>query len=159
LSECEVCGKQDATYVVLIEGARMRVCRECSSLGKIVSMPSVPPSARSPSEVPYAFREELELVEDYGERIRKAREKMGIPLPVLAERIAEKESSLEHVEAEKTHPSEALCRKLEKELGIALLETVTSSSAPAGRGGGSGGKGGPITLGDIIEIEKKEKKK
>jgi len=141
----------------------MRVCHECSSLGKIVSMPAVPLSARSPADVPYAFREELELVDDYGERIRKAREKIGIPLPVLAERIAEKESSLEHVETEKTHPSESLCRKLEKELGITLLETVSSSSAPgrgaASGGGGSGGKGAPITLGDIIEIEKKEKKK
>jgi putative transcription factor len=157
VSECEVCGKQDAGYIVLVEGARMRVCRECSSLGKIITMPSVPQSARSQADVPYAFREELELVDDYGERIKKAREAKGLPLPVLAERIAEKESFLEHVEAEKMHPSESLCRKLEKELGIKLLETVASSSAP-NRGGG-GGKPGPVTLGDIIEIEKKEKKK
>jgi putative transcription factor len=93
-------------------------------------------------------------VEGYGKLMADARKRMGLPLEVLAERINEKLSFLERVEHEKTLPDEKLAHKLQKELGIKLLQGVVSASGPAT----SAAKGG-MTLGDILEIEKREKKK
>jgi putative transcription factor len=82
---------------------------------------------------------------------------MKLPLSVLAERLAEKESFLERIEAEKTRPSIELAKKLEKELNVKLLEPAEPSSMPAifepSR------KSSGRTLGDVVEFERKEKKK
>ena len=99
------------------------------------------------------------MAEGFGGTIRSARLRMKLPLSVLAERLAEKESFLERVEAEKTHPSPELARKLEKELNITLLEQAETLSGAAlvesSKRAGSGGR----TLGDIVEFKNKDKKK
>jgi uncharacterized protein (TIGR00270 family) len=96
----------------------------------------------------------MEVVEGFGALIAAARKKMGLPIEVLAERINEKHSFLERVEHEKTLPDEKVAHKLEKELGIKLLQVATESIAPSTSRSGAG-----MTLGDILEIQKKEKKK
>lgn len=146
--ECEICGDEEGEYIAEIEGARLHVCSRCAKLGKIVYSPS---TARRAPPKPHRKEDELELVEDYGEKIRNARRKMGIPVSVLAERINEKESFLERIEKEKTLPNEKVARLLEKELGIKLLTT-----APAAEGEVKKEEKKELTLGDIIEIEKKE---
>ncbi|MFA6908155.1 MAG: helix-turn-helix domain-containing protein, partial [Candidatus Micrarchaeia archaeon] len=82
------------------------------------------------------------------------RKKMGRPLEVLAERINEKHSFLERVEHEKTLPDVKLAHKLERELGIKLLQEVSSGTAADVKD--RQGKG--MTLGDILEIQMKKKK-
>lgn len=97
--------------------------------------------------------EEEEVIDGYGQAIRKARERMGFPLKVLAERIAEKESTLLRVEEQKTLPSVALTKKLEKELGIKLTSKAGPVSAAVPMK-----KSGPITLGDAAFTKAKGKK-
>ena len=77
----------------------------------------------------------------------------GLPIAVLAERINEKVSFLERVVNQKTLPGEHLARKLEHELGIKLLAAVSATEEK--KGGGSSGK--EMTLGDILELQKKKK--
>ena len=78
--------------------------------------------------------EENEQVrEGFGTAIRTRREEMKLPLKVLAEMLNEKESLLLRIEQEKTQPTTALRKKLERALGITLLsneEQNTSTRAP-----------------------------
>ena len=149
--ECEVCGGGEAQYLVVIEGAKLNVCSACSASGKMIK-PLFTPQAQGPAA--RAPKEELEVVEGFGSIIAGARKKMGLPIEVLAERINEKLSFLERVEHEKTLPDEKVAHKLEKELGIKLLRAAEESAAPTTSRSGAG-----MTLGDILEVQKKEKKK
>lgn len=84
-----------------------------------------------------------ELVEDYAERIRTAREKHGWTRQDLGGRVGEREVSLGHIESGALRPVDDVARKLERELGIILFEpvkAVTINKNPA-RG---------LTLGDML---------
>ncbi|MDE1798468.1 MAG: TIGR00270 family protein [Candidatus Micrarchaeota archaeon] len=159
--ECEICGKPEAPYLVLIEGARMRTCGNCARMGKILQTPTTarpPMAAGGPHGSGRSLANaapEWELVDGFGGIMKAARLRMHLPLSVLAERIAEKESFLERIEHESTHPSETVARKIQKELGVTLLEQ-TSESASGGAVASS--SSGGITLGDILEIERRKKK-
>ncbi|HIH19455.1 TPA: TIGR00270 family protein [Candidatus Micrarchaeota archaeon] len=149
--ECEICGAPEAGYLILIEGAKLNVCSDCSNSGKLLRSP---PAQEMRSDLGTTrHKEELEVVEGYGSIIANARKKLGLPIEVLAERINEKMSFLERIEHERTLPDEKVAHKLEKELGIKLLQGVVSTSGSAS----SQAKGG-ITLGDILEIERKGKR-
>jgi putative transcription factor len=122
--ECEICGKviKGKAYIVKIDSAEVIACEECA-IGKevirVIGGESKKTEAKSKIE-----EEKEEIAFDYGERIRKAREELKIPLKVLAERINEKESYLKRIEDQEVLPSEEVARKLEKELGIKLFEKV-----------------------------------
>ena len=150
--ECEICGAEGAGYIVLVEGAKLNVCQDCSGAGKLIRAPQ---PVRDPTvQSARAGKAEMEVVDGFGSIIAAARKKMGLPLEVLAERINEKHSFLERVEHEKTLPDEKLAHKLERELGIKLLQEVSSGTAVDVKD--RQGKG--MTLGDILEIQLKKKK-
>lgn len=163
--ECEVCGAPEGPFLVVIEGAKLHACDRCARMGKIISAPREANTATTrygsgPSALPHSSSlsrqaPDWELMESFGGIIRAARLRMKLPLAVLAERLAEKESFLERVEAEKTHPSVELARHLEKELNVKLLEQSSSTLSAALE---SKGNSGERTLGDVVEIQKKKKK-
>ncbi len=161
IMECEICGKSEGPYLVLIEGARMHACATCARMGKILQTPTTARAPVAPGGLHGSGHSlasaapEWELVDGFGSIMKNARLRMHLPLAVLAERLAEKESFLDRVEHEATHPSESVARKIEKELGIALLEQTaeTGGSAAASNSPGAG-----TTLGDILEIERRKKK-
>lgn len=149
--ECEICGNGEAEYLILIEGAKLNVCQRCSGSGKILKMPQN--ISNEYSDVKKQGPAILEIVEDYGIRIQNARKKLGIGLDVLAEKLNEKLSFLERIEKQRTLPDERLAKKLEKELGIILLEeSADEASENTNRDYSKG-----VTLGDIIEIQRKKK--
>jgi len=149
--ECEICGAEGAGYVILVEGAKLSVCSDCSGAGKLLRAPAPPRDESAPARL---GRVELEVADGYGALILGARKRMGLPLEVLAERINEKHSFLERIEHEKTLPDEKVARKLERELGIKLLQEVSSGTAVDVKD--RQGKG--MTLGDILEIQLRKKK-
>jgi len=172
--ECESCGSKiedGESYFVNIEGARLNVCFKCKHLGTTIrasSQSSQPRSGSSQSSGSYSSsysqsrassRREPELVENFGERIRNARESMSLPLNVLSERISEKESFIDRIEKQKTRPPISVARKLEKELGITLLEVDEASPIQGSVSFKKSSAPRALTLGDILEIEKKKKKK
>ncbi|MBS3068815.1 TIGR00270 family protein [Candidatus Micrarchaeota archaeon] len=147
--ECEVCGLEEGEIVAQIEGARLHVCHKCAGLGKVLYQPQQH-SQRQQAQKPLA---QYEVVEEYDARIKNALRNMGLSVGVLAERINEKSSFLERVAAGHAKPTELLARKLEKELGIKLLE-----EAGVQQGAPTTSKSAGITLGDILEIDRKKKK-
>ncbi len=155
MPECEMCGKEGAGYVALVEGAKLKVCEDCSTMGKVLSKPVKEFAKESAVQASFAKNKtELEIVDDCAKRIREGREKMGLTLAVIAERISEKESFLRKVESGHAIPTETLAKKLEKELRIKLFEESTSGRSGVGAGKKDGGEN---TLLDLLEMQKRKK--
>lgn len=154
---CDICGRAEARAIILIEGAKMVACGRCMRNGKIVHRldeegEEIPlrPASRGPMET------SEEIIENYGKTIRKARDRMGLKMSVIAEKIREKESYLDAIENERLRPTFEVARKLEKELGIKLIEKVESEVVPDNLP--KRGKFSEPTLADAL-FEKKKKGK
>ena len=159
---CELCGADVPRLKnVAIEATILAVCTDCSRFGDEVATPALrqstmPPiiaqrlDARkrrmTPKDV-YTQAGELELAEDFPQRIRSARESRGWKQADLGAKINERASVIAMLEAGTMTPGDALVRKLERELGIALKERVqpvaVKKQAP----------GGGLTVGDLIKME------
>ncbi|MFH0875953.1 MAG: multiprotein bridging factor aMBF1 [archaeon] len=151
---CDMCGKiTDELCVAMIEGTRLTVCRKCSSYGKIIS--NRPPLSRqdyisNKKEIAskHPQRELIQAVkEDYSVVIRNKRESMGLKQKELAVKLAEKESLIQKIETAQIVPSLSLARKLEKHLGIELIEQkeVEQLNIKA--------KPDELTIGDMIKLK------
>ncbi len=63
-----------------------------------------------------------EIVENWGEVIRKARQKAGLTIEQLASRIMEKGNYMHAIESGRIMPTLETAKKLQKELKIILIE-------------------------------------
>ena len=72
----------------------------------------------------YEQRGDLELVDDYHKRIQQARDKLGLNQEQLGQKINERKSVISKIESRSMKPDDKLVRKLEKALGISLMETI-----------------------------------
>jgi putative transcription factor len=98
-----------------------------------------------------------EIVEGYGKIIRKAREKTSLKIAVIGEKINEKESYIDAIENERLRPTIAVARKLERELGIKLIEKVEEEQVASSTT--KSGKFSEPTLADALIMQKKKKEK
>jgi len=152
---CELCGTPitGKAYRAVIDRTEMIVCSKCaskaSSIKEIInervkfSKPKIFHKKKKP-------RIEIvqDIVEDYPERIRKAREELGLTREVLATMIGEKVSIIRRLEEGTLQPSLSLAKKLEKVLRVKLIEEYEERY-------GSWESGGTYepTLGDIAEFK------
>ena len=138
--DCELCGRdaEGGLYLISVEGARMNVCRKCTSHGKIIETPKPIYAVKKSFAVKTygAFGSpgnkksgnvdietgEPELIEDYSAAIKKAREKMGLNHKDFAMKINETENVIRKVELGKIVPTDNLARRIEKFAGVKLLE-------------------------------------
>jgi len=166
---CEVCGRRimGPPFKARIEGANMLVCGECVKLGSMVWEAKTEPrlkkvARRMPAPVlpprkqpPISVADSVELVDDFGTKIRLAREKMGLSHQELGKRISEKVSVLRKIESGKMTPDNLLTEKLEHALRLKLLvplvEPKVSSKALASRPAST-------TLGDILKVSRQKAK-
>jgi putative transcription factor len=70
---------------------------------------------------PVKIEETLEIVEDFGSRVRRAREEFGLSQEDLGRKLNEKVSILRKIESGKMTPDHRLAEKLEHALKIKLL--------------------------------------
>ncbi len=145
--DCEMCGKKvPHLEKVRIEGAVLNVCDSCAKLGtpaesirtrysspsahssnepiiipqkKIVVPPSRPSSRRKRRD----NIEDLDVVPEYAELIKSAREKLSITQDELASKILEKKNVIASIERGDLLPEIKTARKLERLLNIKLLES------------------------------------
>jgi len=89
-----------------------------------------------------------EVVDDFGERIKKARTEKSWTQKDLANEIKEREILIKKIEKGDLIPEDQVRVKLEKALGISLLDVSDDEITSR--------KGGKIstTLGDIIKIKR-----
>jgi putative transcription factor len=120
-----------------------------------------PQPARTPAKSRQKSRsgptiEEMELIEDYAKVIRSARQKRGLSQEELAQKVGERVSTLQSIEAGRLKPTRKTLRGLERELEISLLEHV--STVPLKREWRES-KGSAATLGDVVKIKRKKAQK
>jgi putative transcription factor len=161
LLQCEVCGRQifGAPIRAVIEGANLSVCAKCAKLGSGYWEPKPQQRAKKSKKIQpisYSKRkqqatvtETLELVSDFGQRVRQAREGLGLSHEDLGRKTREKVSVLRKIESGKMVPDLGLAEKLEHTLKITLRVPAAepkvqpvSSSKPRG-----------TTLGDLIQFK------
>jgi len=173
---CEVCGREiiGPAFIALVEGAELVVCGECVQYAKWYrrlrpgelarrgararTAPRKPLMARAirpgvPTRI--SELERLELVEDYGRRVKEARERKGLTQEELGRMVGEKASVISRIETGKMAPDIALARKLEHALGIRLLvraeeEVKVRAAKPPET---------VLTLGDIIAMSSSAKER
>ena len=147
---CDLCGKvEDSLARALIEGVELEVCSACIKFGKAIA----PIRRYSPKEQHKMLQKaEIKeekitlLVENYPEIIKKKRELMGLSQQDFARRINEKESTVHHMETGTFEPPMSLAKKLEKILGIKLIEEYEEKHESAKRKSEEG-----FTLEDFIK--------
>jgi putative transcription factor len=145
---CDICGNTPIRAQILLEGAKLLACGRCMRNGSIIHRFH---DDEQPSEVPVSrptAGATEEVVENYAKVIKEARQKLRLPITVVAERISEKESYLQAIEGGRLTPTMDVARKLEKELSIKLVEKVEASvgASPAA----STKKFSAPTLGDLL---------
>ncbi len=163
--QCEICGAQISgkSHHIIIDRAEMDVCDRCKGFGKeverrgpVTSTRRGVPATTDMSMVPVRrARRDLfdkmkdQLVEDYADVIKKAREAKRLTDDELAAKILEKVNIIRKVERAELVPDEALIKKLEKALDIKLTEGVAEPEMHGRRG-----ESRALTLGDLINVKK-----
>ncbi|HEV2520550.1 MAG TPA: multiprotein-bridging factor 1 family protein [Thermoplasmata archaeon] len=139
---CEMCGKEvPTTYRIEIEGSILRACEACRRFGKLLdplispapeagppartaNAPNVPigPRSRRSSEERDLFSEvpDMDLADDWGRRIRVAREARNWTQEELGKKLNEKKSLVLKLESGAFRPPDATIRKVETLLKIRL---------------------------------------
>lgn len=151
MSNCDMCGKEGELVEAIVEGSMMNVCLFCSRHGSVVTINQAVVEKKIERE-----REEEEgisqyvdvIVDNFAERIKKAREKKGLRQEDLAKAIAEKESVINQLETGRLKPSSKLAKKLAVFLNITLVENVEQKIPKKGRP--LDFKDESVTIGDLL---------
>lgn len=153
---------------MIIEGARLTVCDDCSKHGKLTWEEEPKPKAvtkpKGPRPVfliqgkgqqatPQAAT--LEIVDDFDSRIRQAREKLGLSHKELGRKLNEKVSVLKKIEIKRMVPDNTLATKLEHALKIKLIIPVSAEKSEIPQPKMTKAISRELTLGDLIELDKK----
>ena len=151
---CDLCGKTEtALNRAIIEDVELSVCSACSKFGKVLA-PVKRYSAKEQHKIAQKAEEKAEkielLAEDYPGIIKKRREEMKLSQKDFALRINEKESTVHNIETGHFTPPISMARKLEKILGVKLVEEHEERHEIKGKSKRDEG----FTLGDFIKIKK-----
>lgn len=132
--QCEICGSDSPKLrLIEIEGSQLLACFSCASSGKIIEedisrskekkLSRMDAVVRKKEQRPFSAKKldlGLDIVDDYGSRVRKARNSKGLTRKELAKKLFEKESIIEKIEKGSFKPSDKLIEKIEKFLKISL---------------------------------------
>jgi putative transcription factor len=166
--QCEVCGNDiyGKTIRAIIDGVKLFVCSDCaqhsSSSWKqdtsksVLTIKPLSSLTKSPSsyerKTPSRFPQALDLVEDFGQRIRVGRMKQNLSHEDLSRMIGTKISVLRKLETGKMVPDQSLAKKVERFLKINLLQVPAESSTIEKD---FIKKTSDLTLGDVVTIQKR----
>lgn len=135
--------------MIEVDGAKLMVCERCRRFGTEVKkqakksivlpakpVPKAPPRVAKPSR-PGPAREkakitvilEYDLVDDYPQQIRSARESSKLTQSELAQRIGERLSIVQKLETGKIRPSDVIIEKIDRVLRINLRAPVEEDVA------------------------------
>ncbi|MBS3108454.1 TIGR00270 family protein [Candidatus Woesearchaeota archaeon] len=150
---CELCGRESELYDAIIESIELAVCRDCSRFGKVLGKKEVreEEEIKKPAAIKHEdIKEKDMIVEDYGDIVKKAREKRQMTQEDLAKAIAEKESIIHKIESGQMMPQMKTAKKLEQFLRIKLV---------ADHNGGNehirvNFRDNTLTIGDLVKLKK-----
>ena len=155
---CELCGKESGGFrKAVVDGVEMMLCTSCIRHGEGVKETERTPEAvqrfvqkkvKKISEKDIYKGMKKELVSNWNDVIKEAREKKGITREDLGFKIGERTVTISKIENGDLRPSDKTIEKLEKELGIILFEEVKDVTTSSIHSSTS------LTLGDFIKTEK-----
>ncbi len=160
--QCEICGSEirGRPFLIRVERSELNACSNCSRFGTPVDKPAQVYANGSrygvPTSRPRQRRRDIfdqmgeDVVQNYGEVIRKERERRGLSQEALALKILEKANVIRKIEREELMLEENVRKKLEKALEIKLTESMEEADL------GKRGSRRDLTLGDIATIKKKK---
>ncbi|MDY6959015.1 MAG: multiprotein bridging factor aMBF1 [Halobacteriota archaeon] len=151
--QCEICGAEIFGRPTRIEmdGSKLSVCSACVRYGNPIHEKPIAPRRTVQLNRSMQSRniEVEEIVQNYGELIKNAREKQGLSREDFAKKLNEKASLISKIERSEMVPDDDLRKKIEKMIKVKLTERLEPIDI-----GSSKGSGG-LTLGDIASIKKK----
>ncbi|HEC76683.1 MAG TPA: TIGR00270 family protein [Thermoplasmatales archaeon] len=149
--KCEICGKEAKLKRVMVESVEMMVCHECSKYGIVLPEKRRVKPVLKKKSIPYSkdvFEEmTVEIVPEWGRKIREAREKKGMSREELGAKVGEKTSTIAKIENEDLRPPDKTVKKIEKVLEIKLFQKVEKEIVKHR-------EAKPLTLGDLLKNEK-----
>jgi putative transcription factor len=167
-----MCGEtiRGAPKLVRVEGAELSVCSKCEKFGTEVQQvrrTDIRASQKGPAAraqpgpgigaAPVRHKRDMfdfiegDIVDDYAARIRHAREEKGLSQKDLAMQMKEKEHLIRKIENSELRPEEDVRKKLEKALGIRLIDAPVTEEEKKAQS-----RLAP-TLGDLTVIRKAKK--
>ena len=160
--QCELCGKDcfDCKPAA-VDGVRMMLCPGCMKYGEGVKETAKPSTILHKPPLDRIRRPKVkdvyegmnkELVTGWNELIKSARTKKGLSREELGFKIGERTVTISKIENGDLRPSDEVVKKLEKELGISLVEEVRNIAAAS-----SGSRSQGLTLGDFLKTEDEDK--
>ncbi|MBT4334739.1 TIGR00270 family protein [archaeon] len=157
MATCEMCGYNREVVDAIVEGATMSVCLECSKFGHVIPI-NQPVVDKKIERADESIKPQLDsvdvIVDNYNDRIKKAREKKGLKQEDLAKAIAERVSVIHQLESKKLKPSFKLSKKLSVFLNIDLI-TSSEQKNPA-KPKDVDFKDNSLTIGDMLKSDEEE---
>jgi putative transcription factor len=148
MPSCQLCGKDsDDLQKTKIEGAVMKVCDSCSDMGETVEQPNKK-SKKTKKKKTYRPKDTQVLANDYGNRVKEAREDRKLSIKELADTLNEKASLIKKIEREDLKPEKSLAKKLSKELDVTLYVNPEVSDHSV-----ESGDDRKATLGDVADVK------
>jgi putative transcription factor len=154
--------------IIRVEGAELQVCSRCGKFGTEVQQPRrtdiqqpvarPAQGSRAPATTVPAQRKrdmfdymEGDIVEDYADRIKNARIEKGLSQKDLALQMMVRELLIKKIEKGELIPEEEVRKKLEKVLGIKLVDILSTDAEKKTQAKIT------QTLGDLTVIRKSKK--
>ena len=149
MTACEMCGTDASLVTALVEGVELKVCQKCTSYGTVVKRFEPRADRRRIKAAPPKQEKEIVqmICEEYSRLIKDKREKLGLKQDEFAKFLSEKESIIHKIESGTYTPSIDLARKIEKQLGISLIEEKEIESQTTKI------KKESFTIGDVLKIK------
>ncbi|MEM1927697.1 MAG: multiprotein bridging factor aMBF1 [Acidilobaceae archaeon] len=158
---CEICGKSvEKTVRARVDEAELRICPAClERLGRRAVVVreekrETPPRQLTRQTSRARSVESLDLVEGYGDLVRRAREKRGLTVEALAQRLRVSAEVVRRIESEKYKPPIDLAKRIERVLGVKILvateEEPLLEEKPYSRG---------ATLGEVVVVRREEEER
>lgn len=124
----------------------MQVCSSCAEMGEKIDKKKKQKKKKKRRRK----SSQETLANDYGSRVKKAREDRELSISELSDRLNEKTSVLKKIETEDLKPDKSLAGKLAKELDIELYVNPEVSDYDDT----SDGDTRKATLGDVADVKK-----
>ncbi|MBI2663983.1 TIGR00270 family protein [Candidatus Woesearchaeota archaeon] len=146
---CDMCGREAEMFKAVIEGSEMSVCSECAKYGHVVGKLQIEAVEPKRPQIQAKAEAVEAVVNNFGQLLKRKREQLGLSQKEFAKKIAEKESTLHKLETGTIAPQIERARKLEKMLGLKLVEEVQDMQFSRK------GSSAVVTLGDMVKIKKR----
>ncbi len=144
---CEMCGKKNSLYDAVVEGATLKVCKECSKFGKVILIePSKEIKVRSKPLPEEQIRDII--ISNFPKKIKDSRESLKLTQEELALKLNLKENLIRKIESGSLQPSLVLVKKLETFLKVKLIEEYSEVNAKK-----INFKDRALTIGDLVKLK------